>query len=95
MKLYILALNVSIRCICSRRLRINQRLWTVTATSPSSGSGKSAKEGSDVKENSSASQGPPLLTILAGFFVLFLVGWVIVSIVTWLIGLIVNVPPPK
>lgn len=83
------------RCISSRRLQTNQKLLTVSATNPNTGGEKSANEGSDVKETSNASQGPPLLTILAGIFVFFLVCWVIGSIGMWLISLIVNVPPPK
>ncbi|KEH38168.1 hypothetical protein MtrunA17_Chr2g0308801 [Medicago truncatula] len=83
------------RCIGSRKLQINRKLLTVSATNPNSGGGKSSNEGSDVKETGNASQGPPLLTILAGLFVFFLVGWVIGSVVVWLISLIVNVPSPK
>lgn len=74
---------------------MNRRLLTVFATNPNSVGGKSPKEGSDVNETSNTPQGPPLLTILAGFFVLFVVCWSIWSIITWLIGLIVNAPLPK
>jgi len=83
------------RCIGSRKLQINQKLLTVSATNPNSGGGKSSNEGSDVTETGNPSQGPPLLTILAGLFVFFLVGWVIGSVVVWLLSLIVNVPSPK
>ncbi|XP_045804573.1 uncharacterized protein LOC123897830 [Trifolium pratense] len=83
------------RCIGSRKLQINKKLLTVSATNPNSRGGKSDDEGSNVKESKNASQGPPLLTILAGLFVFFLVFWVIGSVVTWLISLIVNVPSPK
>lgn len=83
------------RCIGSRKLQINQKLLTVSATNPNSGGGKSSNEGSDVKETGNASQGPPLLTILAGLVVFFLVCWVILSVVGWLISLIVNVPSSK
>ncbi|XP_020224519.1 uncharacterized protein LOC109806503 [Cajanus cajan] len=83
------------RCKGFRRLQVNQRQLTVFASNPNSLGEKSPKEGSDVNETSKATQGPPLLTILAGFFVLFVVCWSIWSILTWLIGLIVNAPPPK
>ncbi|XP_061341131.1 uncharacterized protein LOC133287518 [Gastrolobium bilobum] len=79
----------------SRKLLINQRLLTVSATNPNSRGGKSTSEGSDVNESSNAAKGPPLLTILAGFFVFFLVCWIIGSVIMWLISLIVNVPPLK
>ncbi|PIA53157.1 hypothetical protein AQUCO_00900037v1 [Aquilegia coerulea] len=42
-----------------------------------------------------ASQGPPFLTILAGFIVVLLIFWIVGSIVMWLVGLIVNVPSSK
>ncbi|CAJ1958337.1 unnamed protein product [Sphenostylis stenocarpa] len=83
------------RCKVFRRLKANQRLLTVFATNPNSVDGKSPIEGSDVNEISNAAQGPPLLTILAGFFVLFVVCWSIWSIITWLISLIVTAPAPK
>ncbi|XP_014500311.1 uncharacterized protein LOC106761289 [Vigna radiata var. radiata] len=83
------------RCKVFRRLKVNQRLLTVFATNRNSVDGKSPKEGSDVNETSNASQGPPLLTILAGFFVLFVVCWSIWSIIAWLISLIVTAPAPK
>ncbi|CAK8532179.1 unnamed protein product [Lathyrus sativus] len=85
----------SFRCIGSRRLQKNQKILTVSATSPNSRGGKASNDGSDVKETGSASKGPPLLTILFGFLVFFLVFKVIGSIVMWLVSLIVNVPPPK
>jgi len=67
----------------------------VFAANPNSVDGKSTKEGSDVNESSNAGQGPPILTILAGFFVLFVVCWSIWSIIAWLISLIVTAPAPK
>ncbi|KAK7243471.1 hypothetical protein RIF29_38268 [Crotalaria pallida] len=85
----------SFRCTGSGKLQINQRPLIVHAANPNSKGGKSLNEGSDVKEASNAARGPPLLTILAGFFVFFLVCWTIGSIITWLISLIVNAPPPK
>ncbi|KAF5197450.1 hypothetical protein FRX31_012963, partial [Thalictrum thalictroides] len=58
------------------------------------------REGDIVEKKSEGSeadgsQGPPVLTILAGFMVLFLIFWIVGSIVMWLVGLIVNVPLPK
>ncbi|XP_057458995.1 uncharacterized protein LOC130749638 [Lotus japonicus] len=85
----------TLRCKVSRRLQINQKLWSVPATNPNSVGGKSPNEGSDVKETSNAGQGPPFLTILAGLAVFLLITWFIGSIVVWLLSLIVNLPPPK
>ncbi|MCL7023226.1 hypothetical protein MKW94_011102 [Papaver nudicaule] len=45
--------------------------------------------------DTSGNQGPPILTILAGFLVLLLVFWVLGSIATWLISLIVTISPSK
>lgn len=86
---------IASRCKVFRRLKVNQRLLTVFATNRNSVDGKSPKEGSDVNETSNASQGPPLLTILAGFFVLLVFCWSIWSIIAWLISLIVTAPAPK
>ncbi|RZC79081.1 hypothetical protein C5167_003291 [Papaver somniferum] len=52
---------------------------------------KEKSEGNDTSGN----KGPPILTILAGFLVLLLVFWVLGSIATWLISLIVTVAPSK
>ncbi|KAG9442502.1 hypothetical protein H6P81_018356 [Aristolochia fimbriata] len=46
-----------------------------------------------IKKSESSGQGPPFLTILAAIVVLLLIVWVVGSILLWLIGLIVNVPP--
>ncbi|QCD95910.1 hypothetical protein DEO72_LG6g607 [Vigna unguiculata] len=83
------------RCKTFTRLKVNQKVLTVFAANPNSVDGKSTKEGSDVNESSNAGQGPPILTILAGFFVLFVVCWSIWSIIAWLISLIVTAPAPK
>ncbi|CAL5184794.1 unnamed protein product [Lathyrus oleraceus] len=83
------------RCIGSRRLQKNHKILTVSATNSNSSGGKASNKGSDVKETSNASKGPPFLTILFGFLVFFIVFKVIGSIVMWLVSLIVNVPPPK
>ncbi|KAL5098462.1 hypothetical protein RYX36_002789, partial [Vicia faba] len=83
------------RCIGARRLQINQKKLTVSATNSNSRGGKASNEGSDVKETSNASKGPPLLTILFGLLVFFIAVRCIGFIVMWLVGLIVNVPPPK
>ncbi|XP_027343031.1 uncharacterized protein LOC113855599 [Abrus precatorius] len=79
-----------LRCKSSRRLQANQRLLAIFATNP-----KSPNEGSNVNETSNAAQGPPILTILAGFLIFFLFCWIIGSIIMWLISLIVNVPAAK
>ncbi|OIW11722.1 hypothetical protein TanjilG_20206 [Lupinus angustifolius] len=83
------------RCKSSGRLQINHRPLIVSAINPNSTGGKPLNEGSDVKETRDAAQGPPLLTILAGLFVFFLVCWTTGSIIMWLISLIVNAPIPK
>ncbi|CAN6321630.1 unnamed protein product [Urochloa humidicola] len=46
-----------------------------------------AKQSSSSDDSSSSPDGPPVLTILAGVIV-FLVLWVVGSIVTWVVGLI-------
>ncbi|QHN97107.1 hypothetical protein S83_063383 [Arachis hypogaea] len=77
------------------RLQINQRPLTICATNPNSSGKQLPNEGSNSnsKETSNAGQGPPLLTILAGLFVFFIVCWVIGSIIMWLVSLIVNLSP--
>lgn len=57
-------------------------------------------EGDIVEKKSEGSetsntQGPPVLTILAGLVVFSLVVWIIGSLVMWLVGLIVNGPYSK
>lgn len=71
------------------RLQARQRLSTVFASNSTTSGGDSLQEKSDTKA-SDASQGPPFLTILAGFVVFVLVCWTVGSIIMWLIGLIVQ-----
>ncbi|RDX92356.1 hypothetical protein CR513_25521, partial [Mucuna pruriens] len=75
----------TLRCKGFRRLQVNQRLLTIFATNPNSVGEKSPKEGSDVNGTTNAAGGPPLLTILAGFFVFLVICWSIWSIIMWLI----------
>ncbi|KAK9122656.1 hypothetical protein Sjap_012258 [Stephania japonica] len=80
---------LSFRYGCDGKAQLReQRAFKVFAKS-TKGDVNGENEGSD------GGQGPPLLTILAGFLVFFFILWVIVSIVMWLVGLIVNVPPLK
>ncbi|CAL1377395.1 unnamed protein product [Linum trigynum] len=65
----------------------------VVWASPSSNSDP-APTTKDVNEESGG-QGPPLLTILAGFLVFLGFCWVVVTIGTWLFNLIAFPPPPK
>ncbi|KAL8555532.1 hypothetical protein ACS0TY_003368 [Phlomoides rotata] len=61
--------------------------------SPVFASNSHPSDGSNEKSVSDAYSGPPLLTIVAGMIVFLFLGWVIVSIMTWLIALIFNPPP--
>ncbi|XP_039113891.1 uncharacterized protein LOC120249448 [Dioscorea cayenensis subsp. rotundata] len=63
-------------------------VYASNTNSPNPDSGKGKGDNS-----SSSSDGPPLLTILAGVLVFLIVCWVIGSVVMWLVSLIVNVPP--
>nr|XP_017246138.1 PREDICTED: uncharacterized protein LOC108217764 [Daucus carota subsp. sativus] len=78
-------------------LQVKQRLAPVFSTNSNYPEGNSVAKkpdgGKPTEENSG--QGPPFLTILAGFLVLFLITKVFGSIITWLVGLIVNAPKPK
>ncbi|KAI4333207.1 hypothetical protein L6164_018044 [Bauhinia variegata] len=76
-------------------LQIKRRSLIVSATDSNSKGEKPSINGTNDKETSNTGQGPPLLTILAGLFVLFLFGWILWFIVSWLIGLIFNLSPPK
>ncbi|KAK1373820.1 hypothetical protein POM88_030013 [Heracleum sosnowskyi] len=78
-------------------MQVKQRLAPIFSTNSKSPEGDSVAkkpEGGKPTEESSG-QGPPFLTILAGFVVLFLISKVFGSIITWLVGLIVNVPKPN
>uniref|UniRef100_A0A7N2R273 Uncharacterized protein n=1 Tax=Quercus lobata TaxID=97700 RepID=A0A7N2R273_QUELO len=76
------------------RLQKRQRL-VVASASNSIPSGDSNKEKSSGIKTTDAPQGPPFLTVLAGFLVFLLVSWIVGSIILWLIGIIVKVPPSK
>ena len=52
------------------------------------------KPDGNVKSDANA-QGPPFLTIVAGFLLFFLVFWIVGSIVMWLVGLIISLASPK
>ncbi|KAM0950253.1 hypothetical protein DsansV1_C04g0039471 [Dioscorea sansibarensis] len=82
-------LHDAFRLVDKFALRTKNRVPVVCASntnSPNSGKGKA-------NNSSSISDGPPLLTILAGVLVFVIVCWVIGSVFMWLVSLIVNVPP--
>ncbi|KAL3516609.1 hypothetical protein ACH5RR_023511 [Cinchona calisaya] len=69
-------------------LELRQKILPAYAskTNPSEGSEGTSRE---------TAQGPPFLTILAGFLVFLVICWIIGSIVMWLISLFVHAPPSK
>ncbi|CAA2981221.1 PREDICTED: uncharacterized protein LOC105952372 [Olea europaea subsp. europaea] len=71
------------------RLQVKPRLHTVFA------SNTNASEGSNETKRADAAQGPPFLTIVAGFLVFAFICWIIGSIMMWIVGLIVHPPPLK
>ncbi|KAF2319335.1 hypothetical protein P3X46_024247 [Hevea brasiliensis] len=73
-------------------LQVKRRLFAAFASKSNPSSGDSIQDKSDGNK-SNAAQGPPFLTILAGFLVLFIIFWVFGSIIMWLFGLIVKAPP--
>ncbi|XP_012092603.1 uncharacterized protein LOC105650332 [Jatropha curcas] len=75
-------------------LQGRERLLVAFASNSSPPGGDSIKDTSD-RITSNATQGPPLLTFLAGFLVFCIICWIFGSIIMWLFGLIVNVPPSK
>ncbi|KAF8398511.1 hypothetical protein HHK36_017440 [Tetracentron sinense] len=75
-------------------LQVRQRLPSLYASNTNPSDEDSLKEKTEGSETSDA-QGPPILTILAGFVVFFLVCWIVGSIVMWLVGLIFNVLASK
>eukprot|EP00262_Sarcandra_glabra_P001718 TRINITY_DN11854_c0_g2_i1.p1 TRINITY_DN11854_c0_g2~~TRINITY_DN11854_c0_g2_i1.p1 ORF type:complete len:141 (-),score=9.39 TRINITY_DN11854_c0_g2_i1:85-465(-) len=78
-------------------VRLNTRpgLAIVFALNAKSSEQDSPKENvEDGEAETGEGQGPPLLTILAGFIVFLLVCLAVGSIISWLISLIVNVPSP-
>ncbi|KAH7544804.1 hypothetical protein FEM48_Zijuj01G0025100 [Ziziphus jujuba var. spinosa] len=75
------------------RLQTGQRQFAVYASNTNPSGGDSTEEKSAGTKTSDAAQGPPFLTILAGFLVLFLIVWIVGSIISWLISLIFNFRP--
>ncbi|XP_043692281.1 uncharacterized protein LOC122642767 [Telopea speciosissima] len=74
------------------RSGMKQRLCTVFASDTNPSGEDSPKNKAKGSEDA---KGPPFLTILAGFVAFLVIFWIVGSIVTWLIGLIVNVPKLK
>lgn len=77
------------------KLQIRERWQAVSASKSNPPDGDSIKDKLGGVKRDGAPQGPPFLTILAGLVVLFLVFWIIGSILMWLISLFVSFPPPK
>ncbi|KAL9405224.1 hypothetical protein Peur_002196 [Populus x canadensis] len=86
---------LSFRFRNAARLQLRTRLYTVFASNSSPSDGDSSEEKSGRTISSDDAQGPPFLTILAGFLVFSLLCWVFGSIIMWLFGLIVKVPLSK
>ncbi|KAJ9158685.1 hypothetical protein P3X46_024247 [Hevea brasiliensis] len=84
--------STSIRFQNAITLQVKRRLFAAFASKSNPSSGDSIQDKSDGNK-SNAAQGPPFLTILAGFLVLFIIFWVFGSIIMWLFGLIVKAPP--
>ncbi|OMO77618.1 hypothetical protein COLO4_25062 [Corchorus olitorius] len=81
------------------RLRLNNsakfetRLKLFVRFASNSNPSSEAKDEEDISTKASAEgqgQGPPFLTILAGFLVFLLFCWILGSILMWLIGVIVK-----
>ncbi|KAM0872126.1 hypothetical protein ACQ4PT_038940 [Festuca glaucescens] len=68
-----------------RTEHLKKALFASETDSPSTGSSKRTSPSDDT---SSSPDGPPVLTILAGIIVFFLVFWVIGSIFTSIVGLV-------
>ncbi|CAA2963891.1 Hypothetical predicted protein [Olea europaea subsp. europaea] len=71
------------------RLQVRPRLHPLFA------SNDNPSEGADETKRPDSAQGPPFLTILAGFLVFAFICWIIGSIVMWIISLIIYPPPSK
>ncbi|CAK9177423.1 unnamed protein product [Ilex paraguariensis] len=84
-----LSIPLSVRLKTSVRLQVRQNSLPVFT------SNTNPVEESDGSKISDAAQGPPFLTILAGFLVFSIIVWIVGSIVMWLISLIFHVPPSK
>ncbi|KAL5707674.1 hypothetical protein ACHQM5_018546 [Ranunculus cassubicifolius] len=70
-------------------LQVKERRFTVLVKA---GEGDVIEKKSEINGNDNP-QGPPIATILAGFVVFGIVFWFIGTILSWLVGLIVNAPP--
>ncbi|CAL5380675.1 unnamed protein product [Camellia sinensis] len=77
------------------RLQVRQSLFSVFASNANPSDQDPLTEKSGGIKTDDAGQGPPLPTILAGLVVFFLIFWIIGSILTWLISLIVRFPPSE
>ncbi|GMP42010.1 hypothetical protein CsSME_00011898 [Camellia sinensis var. sinensis] len=77
------------------RLQVRQSLFSVFASNANPSDQDALTEKSGGIKTDGAGQGPPLPTILAGLVVFFLIFWIIGSILTWLISLIVRFPPSE
>ncbi|KAL7204189.1 hypothetical protein ACSBR2_017291 [Camellia fascicularis] len=77
------------------RLQVRQSLFAVFASNANPSDQDPLTEKSGGIKTDDAGQGPPLPTILAGLVVFFLIFWIIGSILTWLISLIVRFPHSK
>ncbi|KAL2536752.1 uncharacterized protein Fot_18143 [Forsythia ovata] len=77
------------------RFKIEGRLHARPRLHPVFASNTPPPEGSNETKSADAAQGPPFLTILAGFLVFGFICWIVGSIVMWIIGLIVYPPPLK
>ncbi|XP_028112315.1 uncharacterized protein LOC114310498 isoform X2 [Camellia sinensis] len=77
------------------RLQVRQSLFSVFASNANPSDQDPLTEKSGGIKTNDAGQGPPLPTILAGLVVFFLIFWIIGSILTWLISLIVRFPPSE
>ncbi|PRQ54410.1 hypothetical protein RchiOBHm_Chr1g0313281 [Rosa chinensis] len=71
-------------------LQIRERWQAVSASKSNLPDGDSIEDKSGRVKSGDAPQGPPFLTILAGFLVLLLVFWILGSILTWLISFFVR-----
>ncbi|KAK6933681.1 hypothetical protein RJ641_036575 [Dillenia turbinata] len=82
--------------ICRKRVKnaakvqTRHRLPHVLASNGGSSTGDSVQDGVDDGPETAQGQGPPFLTILAGVVVFLLVCWLVGSILTGLIGLILR-----
>ncbi|KAI9104162.1 hypothetical protein K1719_022998 [Acacia pycnantha] len=75
--------------------QISERHVRVSATNSASGSGNGKTPNEEVEKTSNSSEGPPLLTILAGVLVFLFFCLLIGSFIMWLISLIVSIASPK